>query len=332
MRKDLLDAALFDPPPSPMPGLALPFALVGGAAGWLSAGFIANPIMIWGQEGLQAPAAAVGAVICAVMGSVLRRWCQPKNPFSDASVGKLRLAVIVLVAGTLTGSLTAGLMMSYKGAITEGFFLGLLCSLPFIPICALVLDAARRAERARHGSIVAASDRREVWSILMACLALATLFAIPDWSVFAQRRGPAPIMAVLMAASAGLLILALLLADRRAIRAVALATQGMEAPEEGETMLGGGAVPKVDLGLGDDIGARLSRSAAAYRSRDRAVALVLGSREQAEAALRRAIRRNIVGLSLCAATLLTHGVSAAFSTGRAPKDGSELQAAVTTHG
>lgn len=301
-----------DPPPSPMPGLALPFAVAGAAAGWLSAGFIANPIVIWGESGLQAPAAACGAFVFALMGSAIRRWCRPANPFAPMDVSKVKLLLAVMAGGVATGGLTAALMVHYGGALREGLWLGLLFSIPFAPICGFVLDAARRAERARLGSLVAAADRREVWTILLACISVATLIAVPDWSAFAKGQGPAPFVAVGMGLAAGVASAALFAADRRATKALAAATVGMETPSEpGELSLSTATdVPKVDLGLGDELFAKLSRSAAAYRTRDKAVAIVVGSPDQALAALRRASRMNMLGIALATAAVACHAATA----------------------
>ena len=48
----------------------------------------------------------------------------------------------------------------------ECAFGGALCAVVFLPVCLVVIGAARRAQRARLGSIVAGSDRRTVWGIL----------------------------------------------------------------------------------------------------------------------------------------------------------------------
>lgn len=313
-RMEPLDETLFDPPASPMPNLALPFAVLGAAAGWLSAGFIANPITLWGYEGLNAPAALCGALVTGIMGRLLTRWGRPKRMFDRVDIGRVRLALLVAAGGTLTGGLTAAILVPYNGSGRDGALLGLLCALPFIPICALVLEAARRAERARMGSIVAAADRREVWSILMSCVPVAALAGVPDWISFARGQTSPPAGAILMILGAAVFTAALLVANKKAVAQVARVMEGMEAPGDDAGIEAGASVPKVDLGLGDDLFARLSRQAAAYRSRDRAVALVVGSPAQATEALRRAMRKNKLGLAICAGALLCHGATALRSS------------------
>jgi hypothetical protein len=307
-------ADLLEPPPSEMPSLTLPFAVVGAAAGWLSAGFIANPLINhFGESGMEGVAALSSAAICAAIGKILPRLCPPQNPFSRNSGNWIRLGVAVLLGGGLSGAITSGLMLGSPESMEDGMLLGLCCAAAFLPVCALVLRAARRAERARLGSIVADADRREVWGILVACLAVATLAALPDWKAAAWGSVPLPLVATAMALGTGLATAALLSTDKRALESIARATEGFEAsPKDGDELVASTSVPKVDLGLGDDLFAKLSRHAAAYRNRDRAVALVVGSPDLAEAAIRKAVRRGVLSLFLCGAVLTVHGAAAAY--------------------
>jgi hypothetical protein len=71
-----------------------------------------------------------------------------------------------------------------------------------------------------------------------------------------------------------------------------------------------GLVPYLDLGLGDDIHARIERSAAAYRARDRALSLVQGSPKPALAELHRAVVRGAVGLVVIGAVFGAHWAAA----------------------
>jgi hypothetical protein len=314
MPTDSLVARLLEPPPSRMPELAFPFAVAGAAAGWLAAGCLANPMIIrYGQGGMQVPATLCAAVLCGVVGRLLSRLSNPTNPFANAHVGWFRLAALVLLGAGLSGAITGGLMIGDLQALREGFQIGLGFGIPFTPICALVLRAARRAERARMGSIVADADLREVWGILFLTLAVASLVALPDWRAsltdFYGYTVPKPIVATLIAAGAGLVTIALLVADARALARINDATRGMvPSSDDADTITASTGVPKVDLGLGDDIFAKLARHAAAYRSRDRAVALVVGCPYQAAAALRRSIRRNIASLVVCACVVAAHAL------------------------
>ena len=56
---------------------------------------------------------------------------------------------------------------------------GAVVGLVFVPSCLVVFDAAKRAGRARHGSLVAATDRRTVTSTVLAGIAFAGATQVP---------------------------------------------------------------------------------------------------------------------------------------------------------
>ena len=64
---------------------------------------------------------------------------------------------------------------------------GFASAVVFVPVVLAVVRAARASQRARLGTLVAAVDRRAIWSILAAALALTTLEGTLDWFV-ADRR------------------------------------------------------------------------------------------------------------------------------------------------
>src|SRR5262252_2770076 len=141
-----------------MPGLALPFAVVGAAAGWLAAGFLAEPLVRVSIGGNQPQAAVCAAVTAALLGYALRRWCGRVDPFRPPHAVHVRVFLAVVVGGAISGALTE--IVVGRDWVHYAALEGALASLPFIPICGAVVFAARRAERARHGSIVAAADAR----------------------------------------------------------------------------------------------------------------------------------------------------------------------------
>jgi hypothetical protein len=69
-------------------------------------------------------------------------------------------------------------------------------------------------------------------------------------------------------------------------------------------------VARLDLGLGEGILARVARGAAAYRQRERTVALVRGSPVLALHALQRSVRRGTVGLVVIGAVGVAHAAAA----------------------
>lgn len=304
---------------SRFPQLALPFAIVGAAAGWLSAGLLANPLVRQTRPGKQGIAAVCAMVFAAAAGALLTRFCSAPKKYAyelDAPVlapttrarGDTwpRHIAAVLAAGTATGTVVAILCDTYRGPLA-GALSGFLCAAAFVPVCAAVILAARRALRARLGSIVADSDRRAVWGILAPTLALATLEAVPDWPASVGHDIAVPWLALGLAQAAGLVLMVILLADalalRKARRALAAGLTQRDPDDLGEV---DASVPRLDLGLGDESHARLARSASAYRGRDRALALVEGSPEQALSALRRALVRGALGLGVVAAVWATH--------------------------
>lgn len=299
---------------SRFPSLVLPFTIVGAAAGWLSVGLVQHPVLRPIAPAPRLLGAVFAALLGALVGGLLTSWCggephrhdlAPHDPTARPPTDRWpRHVAAVLGAGVLTGAMVG----SFAGGLGPwpGAYFGFLCALPFLPVTALVLAAARRARRARLGSLVAGCDRRAVWGILATLLAVATLEAAPDWVAprAGALTGPMPALVLLGAATLCILwCLALdLLALRRATRAVAT---GLVAPEEGHS----GALeeaPRLDLGLGDAVHARLARPAAAYRERARTLAIVEGDPDQALAALRRARRRGAIALGIVAVVALGH--------------------------
>jgi len=301
---------------SRFPKLAPPFAIAGAAAGWLSAGLLSHPLLGVTYDEVK-PLAALGTtVIGAVTGVLLKRLClgwkysyelEPTpefRPWTDA-IGYH--VIVLLLAGAAAGALVAALDAANGGTL-GGAASGAVSAILFLPVCLLVLASARRAQRARLGSIVAGSDRRAVWGILAAALATATLLAAIDWPAarLAEVEKPLPVVFILCGTVAVTLVVLAL--DLRALkRALAALAPGLSNGEDCATPLVDPFVPRVDLGLGDDLASRLARSATAYRGRARAVALVQGTPELALFALHRAIRRSVAGLALMGVIMGAHG-------------------------
>jgi hypothetical protein len=224
-----------------------------------------------------------------------------------------RLALTVALGGGLVGGMVTALVDGNMGYVHVGAGIGVLASLAFLPVCAAVTAAAKRADRARHGSLVAGSDRRAVWAILMAALSVTAGAVAIDWPLthVADPLGhvPPPWLAVVVLGGAVAVIAASLRADWAALARVRSMTGGAGV----EARAGGGAspdVPHVDLGLGDDVHTLVAHGSATYRSRERALALVVGCPDEAALALRRAVRRDVLGLAVTAAVVGVHAVAA----------------------
>jgi hypothetical protein len=68
-------------------------------------------------------------------------------------------------------------------------------------------------------------------------------------------------------------------------------------------------MPRVDLGLGEDVGAAVAKGASPYRAIDRVTSLVHGSPEPVRQALRRAVARGWAGLAVLAAVGGLHALA-----------------------
>ena len=314
-------------PRSNVPSLIAPFTLVGAAAGWLTAAFLGNPLILVGERGVEPLMTVAAAVVAGIVGAALTRWCAappedltPKEDDYDQSPRRSfrlgiwpRLVLSVMAGGALVGGSVTAAVDGDLRYVPQSMGLGAICSLAFVPVCALVLAAARRADRARLGSLVAGSDRRAVWGIRVRALALTAGASVIDWPFttvigsFGHLPAPWPAIAMLLASAA--LLAFVLHADRTALRQVLGAAATVEINQQGTSENVAG-VPRLDLGLGDEVHAEFAQGSADYRTRARPTALLLGSRAEAVAALRSAIRRSVAGLVLAAVVLGAHGYAA----------------------
>lgn len=304
----MADAARF-------PHLALPFAIVGAAGGWLSAGLVQQPLLSEMDVSFRLVTAGVAAVFGFATGLLLRRWCvgrrysfqidSPDPELRPASDTWVRHLPTLWLAGTLTGGIACS--VSRMCTASFGALGGLLCTLPFLPICAAVLSTARRAQRARQGSIVAGADRRAVYGILAVALLIATLEGLPDDPAPATTWLEGPLPGLALFAMSTICILFILVADALALRkARSLVVPGLARKDEVDPGLERDDAARFDLGLGKDIHARLAKSTSAYRGRERALALILGDPERAVATLQRAVRRGVLAFAVTPFVLGAH--------------------------
>jgi hypothetical protein len=302
------------------PRLEAPFAIVGASAGWLGGGIATNPGLVATPLdddglGIRVIATVFATVFAIIVGTVLRRWCAgahyryqlvPSNPDVRAPTDVWwRHLAVILGAGGATGVIVTGQCKSWLGP-GWGALSGVMCTLAFVPVCFAVLASARRAQRARLGSIVAASDRMAVWSILATTVGVATLEALPDWpAANLGDRVPLPLPALGLLVLAGIVVGVSLARDVRAGRRARDAVIDLEACSE-EVL---GVLPRLDLGLGDSLGARNARSPSPYRGSDRMLGLVEGDPALALRALDRAKARGVVCLLVLVAVVALHGAA-----------------------
>ena len=290
--------------------------MAGASAGWLSTGLLAHPRLNLFPRDMRWLAVVCATMLATVTGAIVRRWCVGARYRYAVDTGDpdvrmpgdrtVRHVIAILATGAIIGGVV-GSTCDVDLAVLVGAIAGLECAIVFVPVGIAVIDAARRAQRARLGTLVAGSDRRAVWAILSTALATTTLEAIPDWSAASAHRAPLPLPALGLAVVAGMVVLIVLAADRRALRHAELALVELVPASGG---LADDAPVEIDLGLGEDVGVHVARSTAAYRDRDRAIDRIRGDADRVRAALRRAIRRGNFSTAAVAAITLTHLVVA----------------------
>lgn len=292
------------------PRLELPFAIAGAAAGFLSAGLLANPRvnLLWRDQ--QPIAVIAAAIVASVTGHAIRRLCIRKkltyelddpDPLERGPRDRALIhGALIVLAGALVGAIVGAACGCPDGA-AFGILSGAACALVFVPVGLAVVAAARSAQRARLGTLVAGSDRRAVWSILSTALAVTTLEALPDWQAAPSPPWPACAIAII----AGAVVLGTFAFDARASRVVEGTLAGLSAPPDTREV-----APAIDLGLGDDVGAHVARGKVAYRDRDRVVDLVRGNPSLVRAAMSRTRLRALASFMIVTFVLALHALAA----------------------
>ena len=113
-----------------------------------------------------------------------------------------------------------------------------------------------------------------------------------------------PLPALALVSLSLLVVLAVLKADRHASKQAEAAIAAV-APDQGANA-DDGVTPRIDLGLGDEVGACVARAASPYRGRDATVALVMGTPELVRAAMRRCVSRGRISLAVLGAVMCAH--------------------------
>jgi hypothetical protein len=284
-------------PAGAIPSLVPSFAAVGFAAAWL----IDYPD--WVPRLLPCGLAALAG---GVAGLVLTRYCRRSvyEGFPRRALG-LRLMLTLLPAGVAWG-LAFGVVRRSSRDAMDGMTVGLVGVVLAFPICALLLWAALRAERARLGSIVAAADRRAIVAWLVAAYAALAAKDADDWLPARLFHRDPPFFALSIALGASIAAVWLLVSDARDLRRVAaLAKDRSLEPIDDVARAEEGASAPIDLGLGAEVRTRAARGAA-YRTSPRVEAVVKGSIPEATRALRRALARDVGVIAIAAIAAGAH--------------------------
>lgn len=261
--------------------LALPYAVLGAAGGWMAADFFRVGALRHMDAGLRPALMTITPLVALILGLLLHpvtRWSGWRAALATASG--------VLSAGLVAGAFV-GVMTWSKYGLGEGAASGFWCGAAFLPGFAAVLWAARRVGRARPGSLVDGADRRAVWVAAAAAIALGTLAALPDWTILPGMSRPSLSISRALGAAAATAIAALLLCDGvgllRAWRAQGELKQMRPcAPDEPGLSW---ARRQLDLGLGYEAAASVMPAAGIYREHDRVLKVIRGDAGAASRAL-----------------------------------------------
>lgn len=287
-------------PAPPFLPLSLPLAAIGLVAGWAGAGFLEPSPRLGPRLG----AALAVAFLGYATGAALQRDADPSAARSLSSA-RIRFALTVIIGSASAGALVppaAGYAAMHLSALA-----GLAASAVLLPLCALLLEAARRAARARPGSLVARAERRGFWLIAGAALAATSLGALRDWarSHPLDGRAVAPLLPLAAATLGAVAALVILILDATAYSRVRrLERAGGEAP--------GGAQPDAaaeDLEIVEEAVIVEERPVHPYRGLRRRVSRRVGSAFAALSALRIARVRAAIGVAIACASVGAHAMA-----------------------
>jgi len=292
-----------------VPRLGLPFAVVGLAAGWLSARAVSSPLFDPPARGISFERTAVTAACAgAVLGILCRRWCRRSLSFAGPPIPWHLVFILVELIGAGTGAFVSANAHRHR-AWLEGTAIGLGCAVPVFPVVAVVIAAAQRAARARLGSIVAAADRRTVWAMLFAGLAPLTVPAVAEWLPGRRYLIFPPVLEIAIALVAFLVVTGCVvfdLAARARLRRMVGSLGALEpiADVDGAPR----AIRRTDVGLGRGARARV-HVPEHYRRGPEVRALVIGEPEEADRALASIVRHGGIRFVLAALVLGAHAVA-----------------------
>jgi hypothetical protein len=266
------------------PSLVPHFFAVGLAGGWLTAD--AHRLGTRGEELVyRVLLVSITPLTAALLASHLER------SHSASPLPGLGFGAKTVLAGALNGMIIGCFAMlgwgTLIGAVWGGF-----CAVPFLPALGVIALANRRIGRARRRSLVDASDRRAPLVATSAVVAAACLVTTVVDRTDAARSS----LAIAAAAAAAIVLVVDSLALLRASRG--LLPERDLRPRDPIVAPGTGDALVVDYGLGDETHERVAIASHAYRSADRVVAVVRGSRSRAAGALLRAVIADVAAVAL----------------------------------
>jgi hypothetical protein len=294
-----------------MPSLGKPLAAFGAAAGLfaiLALGSFREPA----REVSPLVPMVTTALFGALAGAALRRWRRLHDPRLAREYVVAHVAMITLLAGAASGG-TVGLLTWGLDGFARFAGGGALVALLFLPSCLVVFEAARRAGRGRHGSLVASTDRRTVLSTALAGIAFAGATQVPALLSAEVSSELEPVvqasLSIVACLGAAIAIVALERRDRQArasLEAFGNDAAWLDRTENDEAL----PASAVDLGIGAEHWARTTD--ANYRLSGRSEVLFKGSIADARSAFEECTRRRHRSLIMAACSLTAVSLSFAL--------------------
>lgn len=276
------------------PSLAAVLAVWCGLAAWLVCDFQclgAYP----GDARVRAAAVFGGALGGTLLGAILQR---PAVARSTLRTTLTLFALLPIVGGFVGLGAVVSSGSSSSVVIRESTLSGLLGGLACVPGVALAARAARRANRARPGSVLHEIERRGVWTLPAATMTVGSVVALVGNPGLLKltRQDPAPALAIALVATTTLLItFAQEVSASRFARRVAATASELRPREAGAAEQA--HVPQIDIGIGDQVFEHC-RSMFSYRSAENLTLIVrgdplLGNKLATRAALRTGVALTI---------------------------------------
>jgi hypothetical protein len=286
------------------PSLPAVLAVSCGAAAWLVCDFQRLGVRA-GDDLSRIIAVALAYGAGALLGSILQ-----SRSVSRSRVGTAILLMFVLpIFGAAVGIFaTLSFAERWYWAIMtrEGAIVGALGAVAALPGVALTVRAARRADDARPGSMVHEIERRALWTLPAAAIAVGAPFALhgnPDVVRFGDYPGGIGSLALGVTATLSLMVtLSQAIGGARFASSV-WATASELRPRESDTLYDHASIPRVDLGVGEGELEHYRSPGVAYRSAGGVQSIVKGDPVRALAIARRAAF--VTGIALTLATVAT---------------------------
>ncbi len=246
-------------------------------------------------------AAAVGAAFAggALLGALFQARSVERSRLGTA----LMLLLVLPLLGALIGMFASlGFVGRWYFSImlADGAQVGALGALATLPLIALTVRAARRASQARPGSVVHEIERRALWTLPCAAIALGAPFAIlgnPE-SRYLDFDGEVASFCIGLGATLSLVVTLVQALGAARYAAGVWATASELRPRETDTLHDDSSIPRIDLGVGEGELEHYRSPGVAYRSAGGVQSIVRGDPMRALSIARRAAIQTGVALTV----------------------------------